>query len=273
MYGMDFRQYDPAIGRWMVIDPVIHYSVAPYVAFDNNPTFWADPSGADSESFGMKDGHGRDRFDESGNFITPNDRNGDGGPITDFFEKIANKKDVGEFLTDKEFKKEYNQSIEILLWDKTSAFDLGHTAIRINGIVYGYYPSDVDGNGVYDKSDLSNSTGEMHIDDAQQFKSSYHGAAITAFTIKVSGSQKKALINELNNKAKNPGKYELTGNQCTSVALQAMAEADVRIKINGGLINNMWNFYLKVSPNTLRAQLEHGINRTIVQNKKTFIVK
>lgn len=41
------RQYDPAIARWVVMDPVIHHSMSPYNAFDNNPVFWADPSGAD----------------------------------------------------------------------------------------------------------------------------------------------------------------------------------------------------------------------------------
>lgn len=48
MFAMDMRQYDPAIGRWIVQDPVTHFSMSPYVAFDNNPVFWADPSGADS---------------------------------------------------------------------------------------------------------------------------------------------------------------------------------------------------------------------------------
>lgn len=51
MYDMDMRQYDPAIARWVVMDPVIHHSMSPYSAFDNNPVFWADPSGADSEFF------------------------------------------------------------------------------------------------------------------------------------------------------------------------------------------------------------------------------
>jgi hypothetical protein len=49
MYAMDMRQYDPAIARWVVQDPVTHYDFSPYNAFDNNPVFWADPSGADSD--------------------------------------------------------------------------------------------------------------------------------------------------------------------------------------------------------------------------------
>ncbi len=50
MYDMDMRMYDPAIARWVVMDPVIHHSMSPYNAFDNNPVFWADPSGADGEN-------------------------------------------------------------------------------------------------------------------------------------------------------------------------------------------------------------------------------
>ena len=49
MYDMDMRDYDPAIGRWVVQDPVVHFGKSPYNAFDNNPVFWADPSGADSQ--------------------------------------------------------------------------------------------------------------------------------------------------------------------------------------------------------------------------------
>jgi RHS repeat-associated protein len=60
LYDMDFRDYDPAIGRWLGIDPVTHFSQSPYNAFDGNPVSIADPSGADGiggstsySSFGM----------------------------------------------------------------------------------------------------------------------------------------------------------------------------------------------------------------------------
>ncbi len=45
---MDMRQFDPALARWVVQDPVVHHSMSPYTGFDNNPVFWADPSGADA---------------------------------------------------------------------------------------------------------------------------------------------------------------------------------------------------------------------------------
>lgn len=48
LYDMDMRDYDPATGRWLGIDPVVHYSQSPYNAFDSNPISFADPSGADA---------------------------------------------------------------------------------------------------------------------------------------------------------------------------------------------------------------------------------
>src|SRR5690554_4995507 len=48
IYAMDMRQYDPAIARWVVHDPVIHHSLSPYNGMDNNPVYWADPSGGNA---------------------------------------------------------------------------------------------------------------------------------------------------------------------------------------------------------------------------------
>ncbi len=55
LYEMDLRQYDPAIARWIAIDPVTHHSQSTYTAFDNNPVFWPDPSGA-ATGFGAAGG-------------------------------------------------------------------------------------------------------------------------------------------------------------------------------------------------------------------------
>gem|GEM_PF-2635970 len=74
MYAMDMRQYDPAIARWVVQDPVVHHNYSPYSAFDNNPVFWADPSGADSSMPEFFDGLGRQKYDSRGQYITPLDR-------------------------------------------------------------------------------------------------------------------------------------------------------------------------------------------------------
>lgn len=50
LYEMDARMYDQSIGRFNGINPVTHFSQGTSVAFDNNPIYWADPSGADSEN-------------------------------------------------------------------------------------------------------------------------------------------------------------------------------------------------------------------------------
>ncbi len=47
---MPLRQYDPAIARFTAIDPVTHYYQSTYTAFDDNPVYYADPSGALSSS-------------------------------------------------------------------------------------------------------------------------------------------------------------------------------------------------------------------------------
>lgn len=48
-YSTFFRGYDPRIGRWLSIDPVDHPNMSPYCAFDNNPIYYSDPQGADSD--------------------------------------------------------------------------------------------------------------------------------------------------------------------------------------------------------------------------------
>jgi RHS repeat-associated protein len=70
LYEMDLRSYDPAIGRFNGIDPITHHSQGTSVAFDNNPVFWADPSGADAQT----DQEDRDRYDRFGMYIRPADR-------------------------------------------------------------------------------------------------------------------------------------------------------------------------------------------------------
>ncbi len=68
LYEMDMRQYDPTIARWTSIDPVTHFNYSTYSAFDNNPIYWADPSGADSKN---KDD---EIIDEEGNYINATKR-------------------------------------------------------------------------------------------------------------------------------------------------------------------------------------------------------
>ncbi|MDA9970486.1 hypothetical protein N9E56_01485 [Flavobacteriaceae bacterium] len=59
----------PAIARWTAIDPVTHFDFSTYSAFDNNPVYWSDPSGADSEDY-----YGKYDLEWGGYMMDPGDR-------------------------------------------------------------------------------------------------------------------------------------------------------------------------------------------------------
>jgi RHS repeat-associated protein len=48
IYSAEFRNYDPAIGRWLQIDPYDKEDMSPYSWVTNNPIIYADPLGLDS---------------------------------------------------------------------------------------------------------------------------------------------------------------------------------------------------------------------------------
>ncbi len=81
LYEMEVRSYDPAIARFTGIDPVTHHSMSTYTAFDNNPVYFANPSGADAyneghgDEEGRRDSHGR-AFLSEGKHISVTDRGG-----------------------------------------------------------------------------------------------------------------------------------------------------------------------------------------------------
>jgi len=47
-YTTEFRQYDPRLGRWLSLDPIVKEHESPYAAFANNPVWFVDPNGADT---------------------------------------------------------------------------------------------------------------------------------------------------------------------------------------------------------------------------------
>lgn len=53
-YTTEFRQYDPRLGRWKSLDPLMGMfpSMSPYCAFDNNPIYYTDIYGLSSEGGG-----------------------------------------------------------------------------------------------------------------------------------------------------------------------------------------------------------------------------
>jgi RHS repeat-associated protein len=55
-YTTEFRQYDPRLGRWLSLDPLMAMFpwMSPYVAFDNNPIYFVDPLGLSATNGGDK---------------------------------------------------------------------------------------------------------------------------------------------------------------------------------------------------------------------------
>jgi len=50
-YTTEFRQYDPRLGRWKSLDPLMgeYPNQSPYVAFNNNPIYYTDPRGLEGD--------------------------------------------------------------------------------------------------------------------------------------------------------------------------------------------------------------------------------
>ncbi|QAA81971.1 hypothetical protein EI546_09655 [Aequorivita sp. H23M31] len=77
IYEMDFRQYDPAIGRFTSVDPLAEKAPdwTPYRAFFNNPIRYIDPTGMLEDTYGIDDNgnirHIDDQkyYDEQGNEV------------------------------------------------------------------------------------------------------------------------------------------------------------------------------------------------------------
>ncbi|PCI97018.1 MAG: hypothetical protein COB15_08615 [Flavobacteriales bacterium] len=65
-YTTYFRQYDPRLGRFHSMDPVNYPWQSDYAAFNNNPIYFADPSGAEGKGK-TKAGRKRDRKQKKNN--------------------------------------------------------------------------------------------------------------------------------------------------------------------------------------------------------------
>jgi RHS repeat-associated protein len=68
-YTTEFRQYDPRLGRWLSLDPLMASFPwqSPYCAFDNNPVYFTDPYGLSATNKdGVGEGDGKTKY-SSGN--------------------------------------------------------------------------------------------------------------------------------------------------------------------------------------------------------------
>lgn len=59
MYDFGARNYDPALGRWMNVDPLADHpkqiGISPYAYCANNPVIYVDPTGMLFDDYGMDD--------------------------------------------------------------------------------------------------------------------------------------------------------------------------------------------------------------------------
>jgi len=78
IYTTEFRQYDPRVGRWLSMDPLMakYPHQSPYVAFNNNPIYFADPTGLEGDPpdkvIDLQDGDGNDVQDQTFNTTVNN---------------------------------------------------------------------------------------------------------------------------------------------------------------------------------------------------------
>ena len=140
-------------------------------------------------------------------------------------------------------------------------------------MVYGYYPTDENGNNKYDISELLGSKGEMHVDSIPEFNKNYAGREVTYYQLNLTPEQIDKLKNILENIAKDPGKYRLlSGNQCTSVAINSLIEAGVQIKTAPTIEGNKLTSGYGLSPNNVKTIFNNPINKNLITRVMRFVV-
>ncbi|WP_243416386.1 RHS repeat domain-containing protein [Flavobacterium sp. HTF] len=103
LYDYGARNYDPAIGRWMNIDPLAdtYTSVSPYNHVLNNPVFYVDPDGKQIDISGIykQDKKGNDILDKSGNRILIGLNISVTGKLINESGKVFTSKELSSFAT------------------------------------------------------------------------------------------------------------------------------------------------------------------------------
>jgi Domain of unknown function (DUF4105) len=163
-------------------------------------------------------------------------------------------------------------TLSVLTW--AAYGDVGHTAIRIENTFYGYYPTDINGDGAYTKEDLANSPGEMHIQSLQAFTAHYSGDAVQEFELNVTTAQIQQVQNGLNAMAKTPGMYQLKGNNCTSVAIHCLKQAGIDITRQMGPMPMSCQSvptHLQ-APWDLQSYLSSPCNASLVKSIRTYTI-
>ncbi|WP_158596896.1 DUF6443 domain-containing protein [Aquimarina sp. BL5] len=149
LYEMPLRQYDPTIARWTSIDPVTHHSMSTYTAFDNNPVFWADPSGADAWTYvgngEYKNNRTSETTDDWQRAVSETD-GGDGGP--DDFIRINTKTKKAEVFAD-------DNDYDTIVTDGVKSYSpKGNTESRLESEGYSIRHTEGVGMGAFDNAVL-----------------------------------------------------------------------------------------------------------------------
>lgn len=161
-----------------------------------------------------------------------------------------------------------DSKVSILIWNKIEGGDgkLGHTAIRIGSITYGYYTR----NSVY------GSPGSMHVDDEEEFKSTYPNEWVTEFELNVSQKQVQDLKKAIQETIDDPGRYSVFGSQCSSVAFGWLTKAGVYFNSytsKAKPIANPVTFARHMTPDSFENLLKQTINKHIVKRYHTYQIK
>ncbi len=156
MYDMPLRDYDPAIGRWVVLDPVVHHSQSTYSGFNGNPVVFADPSGGAGQQ--MLDRRYEDHEPKESSFFPDNsylfegeDSYDGGGANSEFgvFEEGSGFEVCPTCPNTKEFDRYHNDTTTTYYYDPESglvSIHLDEVVIDVKGkdffdYLFDYYES------------------------------------------------------------------------------------------------------------------------------------